>query len=756
MSESPLNWQTFSIDEWVTYLEEHKNKNMPELKIELNSNKTNKANVLELILNKNSKPNTVVDWLKLICFVESKHNILTRSNKRNKRLKIFLLNDTIQLPVECLGVNAQRFISTAKQHYQHRAWAPPIRLETIHRLYTLFDQLDADILGDPDWHEFWLQQKQFVVEAIKQVSKKESEKYFSVVQKEILTAYRSFVIHYTEYLEINPDEDDAEHHIDESRIKEFFEQINQHKLCDDERKCYTILTERYTETLEKHVAKATKLVKAKLIEGGSIVKAIHFLEKETIGAVSLAAYTFLPLEKSERIILPLVELKKDYEGIIELIDKHLDSIANQFVPSFDQNSGTRVLNLILQAREAITHSPVFNKRPEVGTATLKKYLGSAEAVTRTYQLALAARIKFFGRYLPNDVDKLVNDPMSGITWIRYPRARREVLAQLFDEVLTNTYKYPKCPLIRRLLGVKISPEQVDALTKIQEIYFDAYQEDMKACSKTDGQNLLLYAQEDKILSPIPKSQFTRKEKGSEKQWIELLEKELNSLPAEVKEPYKPDVYEQNVPPEHDVTYGLFYELSQILNRDENISYLKRSEKNITKTVDISNTVQVVEVPVDELIFNKFQHKILNTRLGQIQDPDERLSTINALFQKIICPDNLHRHSKGLGRLLQHKYNATQKSAIVVLQDNYMQALEAAWVQRVLSYAPPRSIHRLPDSLDITQKNQVYMEYMRTAQKSKVLNCEVSLGRVDQLHYQIQRMVMVLNNIPEKDMLIMNA
>jgi len=754
MSESPLNWQTFSIDEWVTYLEEHQNKNMPELSSALAS-KTHSVNLLELILNKFSKPDTIVDWLKLICFVESKNNILTQSNNRAKRLKIFSLEDTIQLPIDCLGANAQRFIRTAKQNYQYGAWSPPISLEIIHTIYNLFEQLDEDILSDPEWHEFWGQQKNFIVSSIQQISSEDADRYFSLVQDEILSAYHSFVIYHTDFLPLRSGEDGPEHHMEELRIKEFFEQINQRKLYNDEHACYRKLTQCYTDDLETHVLKASEYVKGKLMKGGSITKAIHFLDKEITEATSLAAYAFLPIEKAKKIIFPIVVLKNDYEEIIGLIDKHLESIANQFVPSFDQTSGARVLNLILQAREAITQSTVFKKRHEVRSATLKKYLGSARAVTRTYQLALAARVDFFGQYLPNDIEKLVSDPINGINWIRYPRARREVLGELFKEVLTNTYKYPKCSIFKRLLGIKISLEQEHALKKIQDIYFQAYLEDIKSCPKSDAQNLLTYAQEDKLLLNIPKASFTHTKKSQPNQFLELLEEEVKHT-GDGGEKNHPDVYEQDVPPEHDITYGLFYELSQILKRDDNVSQIKKFNQGVTKMVEISNTVQVVDVPIDELIFNKFQHKMLNTRLSKIRDPDERLSTINDLFKKITCPDNYHRHARGLGKLLPSKYNATQKSAIETLQNSYLQALEEAWVRQALSYAPTRSIHRLPDSLDITQKNQIYMEYMRVAQKSKVLNCEISSGRVDQLHYQIQRMVLVLNNIPEKDMLIANT
>tara|TARA_R110002110_G_scaffold119309_2_gene293773 strand:- start:60691 stop:62979 length:2289 start_codon:yes stop_codon:yes gene_type:complete len=760
MSESPLNWQTFSIGEWNDYLKEQSKLNRPDI----NQEETNHSSILATVLKKNEKPNTIIDWLRLICFVQSKNHILTSSSEKERRLRIFELKNTIQLPLECLGPNAQRFIKTAKYNYKYGAWAPPIRPELIYTIYTLFDQLNADLTEDLGWRDFWLEQQDIIISRLDGVSSFDTHKYFCLLKEDILSAYRSIVIKNTSFLEALEEEDDVEQVMNDSRVIEHFEAINYYKSFADEKSCYKALSETYYTTLEAHVLKAMTKAKNKLLAGGSITKVVNFLKREILEARSLSAYACLPLEKAESTLSSLISVKKDYQQIMRVIDGHLDSIANQFVPSFDQDSGVRVLNLILQAREAILSTDVFEKRQEVGKLTLKKYLGSTEAITRTYNLALIARTDFFSQYLPNDIDKLINDEVCGIKWIRYPRARREVLSHLFNEVLTNSYKYPKPPFLKRILGLKISQEQQETLLKLQEAYFDSYVSDFKLCLPAEAEKLLLIAQSDKILSPISHSIFTTRIVGAPKEKMALLTKIVEEKKQLDKNATDTLLYENDAPPEHDITYGLFYELSQMLDNeedrletndlapDEEESAISSSQGTV---IEFPRDIDAVDVPIEELLYSKIQHTVLSVRLNNIVNPEERLGRINSLFKQITCPDNYHRHSKGLGRLLQHKYNVTQKSAIATLQTCYIQALQEAWVLKAQSYYPSSQSNELPEYLDITQKNQIFMEYMRTAKKSKIMNCEISHGSVDQLHFQIHRMIMALNNIPEKDLFIQN-
>lgn len=754
----PPNWRTLSIENWNEFLRHHspgqtdansygaESQDQPETPKE--------PELIEIVLGEKRTPNNALDWLKIVSFVTRDDNLLVSPDSGRLRENIFELNENLELPADYLGIHAAEFITHAEAHYRQGEWAPPITAKLVINLYERFDLLDLDLTQQPGWETFW----EMVVEKLKEqkIANKalDVEAEIALRKKQITAAYRAAVINRTHFVEddtVEEEDNDEEITLCDSRVKEYFHSINRYRISENAKVCFEKIREKYAKELHQNAIKTMMFVKSKLIAGGSLQKAVSFLESEVTRLESLSAYNFLATEESIKLVAPIVELKRDYEEIIYLVDMHLKAIASQFIPSFDQDSNVRVLNLILQASDAIANSPAFERRSEVGKITLYKFMNSPEAITSCYQVALAARVEYFSQFLPFDLDKLKEDKKYGIQWIRYPRARREVLAKLYQEVMTNKIKYPSPPIYQRLLGVKITSAQRHALLDLQELYFQAYQEDMLV-SDLEGAEKLLYAVEDDIMfNKLPKHEITSEPcdyfKARAKILVDILEKKKQ----DTGELQKPSLYSIEMPPEYDVTNGLYEELSQMIEHDKPAKDNKPSDSK-GLLMDQPKTLETVNIPLEELLYNQFQHAKLKKRIEAIEDPNERIVEINHLFEHIVCPDNRHRKYKSLGRLFQHKFNATQKSAIAILQDCYIQSVNEAWKAKACSYESGLTNGHLPYSLDITHKNQIFMEYMRNARKSKLINCDVHSGRVEQLHYKIHKMVETLNSIPEKSLL----
>lgn len=758
MGEMPPNWRTLSIDNWNEFLRRHSplqtDENNNDVEIINEAEKPKEPELIEIVLGEKRTPSNALDWLKIISFVKHDDELLVSPDKGRLRANIFELNDNLELPAEYLGAHAAEFITHAQAHYMQGEWAPPISTKLVVSLYERFDLLDLDLTKQVGWDTFW----QSIAEKIKERkianNATDIESEIALRKKQVTAAYRSAVINRTHFVEddiVEEEENDEEISLCDSRVKEYFHNINCYRISENAKVCYEKIREKYAKELHQNAIKTMMFVKSKLIAGGSLQKAVSFLESEVTRLESLSAYQFLAAEEAIKLVAPIAELKRDYEEIIYLVEMHLKSIASQFIPSFDQDSNVRVLNLILQASDAIANSPAFERRSEVGKITLYKFMNSPEAITSCYQVALNARVEYFCQFLPFELDKLKDDNKYGIQWIRYPRARREVLAKLYHEVLTNKIKYPSPPIYQRMLGVKITSAQRRALLDLQELYFQAYQEDMLV-SDLDGAEKLLYAVEDDIMfDKLPKHEITSEPcdyfQARAKILVDIIEKKKHGN----GESQEPSLFSIEMPPEYDVTNGLYEELSQIIEHDSPSKDNKRPESKAI-LMEQPKTLETVNIPLEELLYNQFQHAKLKKRIEAIEDPNERMVEINHLFEHIVCPDNLHRKYKSLGRLFQHKFNTTQKSAIAILQDCYICAVNDAWKAKACSYENGLVNGHLPSTLDITHKNQIFMEYMRNARKSKLINCDVQSGRVEQLHYKIHRMVEALNNIPEKSVL----
>ncbi|MBS0288583.1 MAG: hypothetical protein JSS07_00930 [Proteobacteria bacterium] len=164
--------------------------------------------------------------------------------------------DHKQYYLNILGDEAMQFIAGAQERYHRGILAPPLTQSKIQCIYTFFDHLNKDLLGDKKgtleeqmlaktWDLYW---QNFVKKAEKKGG------YFSqhalnTKKAQVLTAYRDKVI---DFCLFKP-KGWQTHEVDEIRAQEFLAEINQYYSQYHPIQTYDILRTKFEQELSKYV-----------------------------------------------------------------------------------------------------------------------------------------------------------------------------------------------------------------------------------------------------------------------------------------------------------------------------------------------------------------------------------------------------------------------------------------------------------------------------------------------------------------------
>ncbi|MBI2792031.1 MAG: hypothetical protein HYX61_08735 [Gammaproteobacteria bacterium] len=129
-----------------------------------------------------------------------------------------------------LGSYASDFIQHANQRFTNGEISPPITLRTVQAIYTYFDQLNIDLIGNlngnayekqraKEWNTYWHN----VVAEFQREGKKFNQEELTKVKNDILTAYRQKIITMCNFHPKGQESDE----MDEMRAQEYLLSINQ-------------------------------------------------------------------------------------------------------------------------------------------------------------------------------------------------------------------------------------------------------------------------------------------------------------------------------------------------------------------------------------------------------------------------------------------------------------------------------------------------------------------------------------------------
>jgi hypothetical protein len=153
-----------------------------------------------------------------------------------------------------LGSYASDFIQHAKLRFENGEISPPISLRTVQALYTYFDQLNIDLIGNlngnayerqraKEWNSYWHN----VVAEFQREGKKLDEEELTKVKNDILTAYRQKIITLCRFQPKGPDSDE----MDEMRAQEYLQKINLHYDNHTAYEAYDIILKKLINDFEK-------------------------------------------------------------------------------------------------------------------------------------------------------------------------------------------------------------------------------------------------------------------------------------------------------------------------------------------------------------------------------------------------------------------------------------------------------------------------------------------------------------------------
>lgn len=639
--------------------------------------------------------------------------------------------------IETMGPNAKEFQKNAQRIYEQSG--PPLSQRKIRDMMDQFDIMNFDIEGNKEFQ----QDLQALPESVQET-----------MRQAIIKKYRDNVL--IESCFIGAMDDLGEKETLERQAQLYFKHVSakhntpspknpKHKINESE--CFESLREEAHQTLKKQVTDAITDIRTKIEKGKTLQEADDIIAIQLDKIKNSPEYRYLESEEAKLLVAPLVEMKKDYTELLDLINNSLDKIADQFIPKGEEDSGYRVKELIDQGVKNISQSEVFLKRPHIGDIALKRHLESKEARDRVHLKALTARTNYFKEYLPHKEEELLQRGIGKVTWVRSPRARRELLSNLADIVSTDQKKYKKQSLFMKFFGVQNTVEQYEALKKIQMVYTDSILEDLSTMNKSEALEFLTRLEDDPMLKPISSGKFFAKKDNFAQKQLNLFKSEIEKNPKNKLRDMS--LFGKFTSPQVDVTYGLLKELTQVLDEHKAIQSLDELPTIDEIKQPVSNVLhqEEAEDKLIQMLTNKNQHKILSEQLNKIDDLEIRLAKIASLFDSTQDP-TIFKCRSGF-HLIHRKYSATQQKAMIMLQDLYLETLSQYWRQEACKTNKAIVEDGCIKKMDDEGKNKIYFEILAPAKKADIFNkVTINLQRTEHIKSFLSNEVQCLNHIQD--------
>lgn len=730
------------------------------------------AKTLADILGDNRVPNSPTDYFKIVTAMNDFRRQLVSPNSESERLQLFSLTGQLQLPLSMLGEKARNYRENAIGSFDE--WGPPITEEKVETLYEDLADIDKDITESQDWQQYWLQNEEQIKRAAKSalIKQKQNEfirqhrqdhpedknlprnmilndfdqsnypdiqnfdgnQFVDNLKQQILASYRYKVITNTSYV---ADQQDEEFALKTTRRIDFVQRISaKMRKGKSANEAFTELKEEFKQALTNEVETSIQHHENLLKKGTSLENVTRIMQQsiERVKAKNYNIYLGHNVNDND-IINPLLQQKQKFDALQNLITRELEGITQSFVPS-EQNAGnTRVLELIKHSVDTILNSQEYQNMGPLGMDALRAHLSSKESIDKVYKQALDARTEHFKQKIithyqnrqPGDINWLLDSAENGVKWIKHPRARRELIANLYNEIKDDNAVFSS-----NIHGNNRAKRYRKALAKdLLEAYKLTIEEDLKSMPKEHAKGLLQRLKTDPLLK-LAAGRGRNPHVALLNQWNKMVDE-------------RPDqVLEEDQGLMLDVNLGLWKELENVINRSEKdqlaVEMLKaeRDLYALPQSNDIDMSIDdMVAVLDDKNSYDRIKENILS-----IVDLDERIIKIEELFSE--AKQNEHyQMSNRYGLFGGDKVSKNQKQIIGILQDLYVDTVERLALKEAHIATEVKSekwSDKLPERLSSETADKIMSELLNPALKSYVLNTGLSDIKERQLKNQITQLI----------------
>jgi len=739
------------------------------------------AKTLEDILGENRPPSSPVEFFKIITQMNSFKNQIASPMSQSDRIQLFSMAGQLNLPVNLTGQHAKHFIDNASNNVGQ--WGPPLTENKTQNIYAEFDTLDKDLTDSEVWQNYWhnneanviraakstlLKQKQneyvrvhrkthpkdknlpksvilknFDPDAVDEIRNFDGQQAVLNIKSEILSAYRFKVISSSEF--INPM--DEEYQLKTTRCKDFLQRINAKKRRGKSyQEAHQELKAEFEEGLHSEIQNSMSYYEDLVKQGKSLDSILGMMNNNIsrIKAKCFNVYLGLNLDANE-FINPLIEQYQKYHSFHQLLNQQLDIISNGFVPAEVGNNNTRILELVKTSVDVILNNPAYEAMGTLGRDALKSRLTSKESIEAVYNIALEKRTEHFKNKIishyssrnPQSIDWLLNSEETGIKWITYPRARRELIANLYSEVKSSRQIFSP-----NIHGNKFAKDNQQALLDhLLQSYRATIEEDLKSMPKQHAKALLERLKEDPLLMPSGlRNPFKKNPREALiAKWNKLVDERPDTPLYAV-----PGLMTKDSHTGLDVNLGLWKELENVINRSEadNIAIeMMKAEREIYNLPQEREYI-LTNKQMKEMLDDKNSHDKIKQSLSSISNLEERISKIEALFNEARQEENFNLKSK-YGMFGGNKSSDNQKRIIGILQELFVDAVESLALKHAHTAVEDAQVkwsNQLPEEIPSDIVETILSEVLNPAIKNYMLNSGVSELREQSMKAKLTKLI----------------
>lgn len=769
---------------WNAYLAQAHENNIQM--IERNNPKFDRAKfpsakTIEEIIGDNRAPSSPVEFFKIITEMNRFKNQIASPTSQSDRIQLFSMTGQLHLPVDILGEHAKQFIDNASHNVGQ--WGPPLTENKTQNIYAEFDNIDRDLTESEAWQNYWhnneanvirsaksalIKQKQneyvrarrkehpedknlpksvilknFDLESIDEIHDFDGQQAIAKIKSEILSAYRFKVISSAEFI----DTVDVEYQLKTTRCKDFLQRINAKKRRGKNyQDANQELKVEFEDGLRSEI-QSSMIYYEDLVKQGKSLDSILGMMDNNIARVKTKCFNvYLGLNvNANDFINPLIEQHQKYLAFNQLLDEQLDVISNAFVPAEEGNNNTRILELVKTSVDVILNNPAYTAMGVLGRDALKARLTSKESIEAVYNTALAKRTEHFKNKIishyanknPGRIDWLLNSEETGVKWISYPRARRELIANLYSEV--NSGRQLFSPNIHDAKSA--GNNQKALMADLILAYKETIEEDLKSMPKQHAKALLERLKDDPLLMPSGIRNPFKKNPRDEviAQWDKLVDERPDTPLYAV-----PGLMTKDSHTGLDVNLGLWKELENVINRSEADNIAIEMMKVERQIYDLPQEREYILTnnQMKAMLDDKQSHDKIKHSLSSISNLDERISKIQTLFNEARQEENFNFKSK-YGLFGGSKESDNQKRIIGLLQGLFVDTVKSLALKHAHTAVEDSQIKwsdQLPEEIPSDVVDTILSEVLNPAIKNYMLNAGVSELREQSMKAKITKLI----------------
>tara|TARA_R110002110_G_scaffold415609_1_gene651425 strand:- start:11035 stop:23703 length:12669 start_codon:yes stop_codon:yes gene_type:complete len=743
---------------------------------------------IEDILGENRAPASPVDFFKVITEMNQYKNQIASPNSKTDRIQLFSMSGHPQIPITMMPENAQNFMRLA--HDNIGPWGPPLTENKVNTVFGEFDNLDKDLTESEEWQNYWnndterrvirlakstlIKQKKseyvrqhrlenpkdknlpkskilegFELDSIPEIRDFDEQVVLASIKEEILSAYRFKVISNSEFID---DKDDPKYQLKTTRCKDFLQRINAKKrIGKTYQEANQELKSEFEDSLRSEVQSSIAYYEKLVKEGHSLdsVTSMMYSNILSIERKPYNAYLGLSFDTNE-FIKPLMSQYNTYCAFNELLTTQLELVADGFVPTDGVDNNTRVLELIKNSVDTILNNPAYEAMGILGRDALKSRLTSKESIEAVYMMALEKRTKHYkdkiinhyNQRQPGSIQWLLENEDTGVKWVTYPRARRELIGNLYNAVKSGEQLFSPTTHGRKTAKTY----QKALMSDLLSAYKQTIEDDLKSMPKQHAKALLERLKSDPLLQ---KTGFRNPFKQDPRlqlitSWSKLVDERPDTPLHAV-----PGLMTADSHTGLDVNLGLWKELENVINRSEKDKVAIDLMKAEQEIYDLPNEREYILThdSMKSMLDDKHSHDKIKQSLSSISNLEERISKIEKLFNESRVDENFHFKSK-YGMLGGNKSSDNQKKITALLQDLFVDAVESLALKHAHTAVDSESMKwsdQIPEEIPSDVVDKILSEVLNPALENFILNSGSSEIAEQRLKQQIK---VLINNVGE--------